>query len=74
MADNKPTVFENTFYDVEHGGDIDEIKRKIWKYGGGRIVHEEHNYEAEILHISYEVADPEAFRKARQLDEENGEY
>jgi hypothetical protein len=50
-------------YDVEHGGDIDEITDLIHS-NGGKILHLHHEYEEETLYITYQVPDYESFKKA----------
>lgn len=55
-------IITRSFYDVEHGGDISEIKDIIWK-AGGKIINEDFNYDAEQLQLVIEVDDAAAFRE-----------
>ena len=59
----KTVTMQRRFYDCEHGGDIDEIKTIIWK-NGGKITHEEFNYDAEQLYLEWEVSDAAKFRES----------
>lgn len=45
-----------TFYDCEHGGDVEEIEAIINK-AGGNIISKNFNYDAEQLTLVIEVAD-----------------
>lgn len=51
-----------TFYDCEHGGDIDEIIDIITQ-AGGKVTHQEFDYDAEQLCLTIEVDDVKAFRE-----------
>jgi hypothetical protein len=56
-------TINKTFYDVEHGGDIDEIKSVIHN-NGGSITHERFEYDAEMLELTWTVPDRKAFWEA----------
>lgn len=55
-----------TFYDVEHDGDIRQIKDVIHN-NGGKVLSENFNYEAEQVELTFQV--PDDFKQRIKNDE-----
>lgn len=56
-------TYSNTFCDVEHDGDIQQIRDVIHKFGG-KVLHEDFQYEQEMIDMRFELPE-NAFAKMK---------